>query len=46
MREQANHSRKQIAAVQFKDAIEHLGDEKQAVVLGGGTGSIPSLMTA
>jgi len=33
--QQAKNSRKQMAATQFKDAIQHLGDEKQAIVLGG-----------
>jgi uncharacterized membrane protein YciS (DUF1049 family) len=32
---QADNARKQIAAEQFKNAIEHLGSEKQTVVLGG-----------
>ena len=32
---QADNTKKQIAAEQFKNAIQHLGDEKQAIVLGG-----------
>ncbi|MCL2622992.1 MAG: pentapeptide repeat-containing protein [Planctomycetaceae bacterium] len=35
MDQQADNTRKQIAAEQFKNAIEHLGSEKQTVVLGG-----------
>jgi len=32
---QASNTRKQIAAEQFKNAIEHLGSDRQAVALGG-----------
>jgi len=32
---QISNSRKQIAAEQFRNAIDHLGDEKQAIALGG-----------
>ena len=32
---QAENTQKQIAAEQFKNAIDHLGEDKQAVVLGG-----------
>ena len=35
VKDQAENSRKQIAAEQFKNAIDHLGDEKHAIVLGG-----------
>jgi len=35
VKNQAENSRKQISAEQFKNAIDHLGDKKQAAVLGG-----------
>jgi len=35
VKDQAENTGKQIAAEQFKNAVDHLGNEKQAVVLGG-----------